>query len=94
MTSDPALYVDDEVVFRQFCCPGCWTAVHSSIVPAAHEDHVLELSRLHAAAPAGGPRQPAARAPAATPGHGLLLVRARPPGLHEDPPPGPGRRIR
>jgi N-methylhydantoinase B len=52
VTSDPALYVDDEVVFRQFCCPGCWTAVWSSIVPAAHEDHVLELDRLLAAAPA------------------------------------------
>ena len=52
VTSDPALYVDDEVVFRQFCCPGCSTAVYSSIVPAAHEDHVLQLDRLLAAAPA------------------------------------------
>ena len=53
VTSDPALYVDDEVVFRQFCCPGCSTAVWSSIVPAAHEDHVLQLDRLLTAAPAG-----------------------------------------
>jgi N-methylhydantoinase B len=52
VTSDPALYVDDEVVFRQFCCPGCWTAIYSGIVPAAHEDHVLELHRLLAASPA------------------------------------------
>jgi N-methylhydantoinase B len=53
VTSDPALYVDDEVVFRQFCCPGCWTAIYSGIVPAAHEDHVLELHRLLTAAPTG-----------------------------------------
>jgi N-methylhydantoinase B len=39
-------YVDDEVVFRQYCCPGCWTAVYSSIVPAAHADHVSPLDRL------------------------------------------------
>ena len=54
VTSDPALYVDDEVVFRQYCCPGCFTAISSTIVPAAHEDHVLELQRLLAAAPAAG----------------------------------------
>jgi N-methylhydantoinase B len=48
--SDPSTYVDDEVVFRQLCCPGCWTAVYSSVVPKAHPDHVSDLSRL---APAG-----------------------------------------
>ena len=48
--SDPSTYVDDEVVFRQLCCPGCWTAVYSGVVPKAHPDHVSDLSRL---APAG-----------------------------------------
>ncbi|MFC4948774.1 hydantoinase B/oxoprolinase family protein [Pseudonocardia sp. GCM10023141] len=31
-------YVDAPVVFRQYCCPGCWTAVHSAVVPADHVD--------------------------------------------------------
>jgi N-methylhydantoinase B len=32
--SDPAQYVDTPIVFRQRCCPGCWTAVEQVIVPA------------------------------------------------------------
>ncbi|QTJ66118.1 hydantoinase B/oxoprolinase family protein [Rhodococcus sp. ZPP] len=46
VTSDPAEYVDTPVVFRQLCCPGCWTAIYSGIVPADHPDHALELARL------------------------------------------------
>ena len=46
VTSDPAEYVDTPIVFRQLCCPGCWTAVYSGIVPADHPDHSLEISRL------------------------------------------------
>jgi N-methylhydantoinase B len=33
-------YVDAPVVFRQHCCPNCWTAVHSAVVPADHVDAV------------------------------------------------------
>jgi N-methylhydantoinase B len=27
-------YVDAPVVFRQYCCPSCWTALYSAVVPA------------------------------------------------------------
>jgi N-methylhydantoinase B len=27
-------YVDAPVVFRQYCCPNCWTALYSAVVPA------------------------------------------------------------
>lgn len=30
---DPSEYVDAEVIFRQYYCPGCWTAFHSEVVP-------------------------------------------------------------
>ncbi|WP_123028749.1 hydantoinase B/oxoprolinase family protein [Mycolicibacterium stellerae] len=46
VTSDPTEYIDTPVVFRQLCCPGCWTAVYSGIVPADHPDHVSDLARL------------------------------------------------
>jgi N-methylhydantoinase B len=46
VTSAPDLYVDSEVVFRQLCCPGCWTAIYSGIVPAGHPDHALDIGRL------------------------------------------------
>jgi N-methylhydantoinase B len=46
ITSDPSTYVDDDVVFRQLCCPSCWTAVHSVVVPRDHADHVSDLSRF------------------------------------------------
>ena len=29
-------YVDAPAVFRQYCCPGCWTALYSAVVPASH----------------------------------------------------------
>ena len=51
VTSDPTDYVDDAIVFRQQCCPGCWSAVYSGIVPADHPDHVGELTALLPAAP-------------------------------------------
>ena len=40
MLADPADYVDDPVVFRQYTCPGCATALYSAVVPALHVDHV------------------------------------------------------
>ncbi|MDT7619033.1 MAG: N-methylhydantoinase [Pseudonocardiales bacterium] len=43
--ADPTDYVDAPVVFRQYCCPGCWTAVYSAVVPADHVDHVGVLTR-------------------------------------------------
>ena len=52
VTSDPAEYVDAEVVFRQLCCPRCWTAIYSAIVPATHPDHVGDVSRF---TPVGSP---------------------------------------
>lgn len=51
VTSSPDNYVDDEIVFRQLYCPGCWTAVYSSIVPRNHDDHASDLTRLGLAAP-------------------------------------------
>ncbi|ODU05741.1 MAG: hydantoinase [Pseudonocardia sp. SCN 72-86] len=36
--ADPSDYVDAEVVFRQYYCPNCWTALHSAVVPADHAD--------------------------------------------------------
>jgi N-methylhydantoinase B len=44
--SDPAAYVDEQVVFRQLCCPGCWTALYSAVVPQVHPDHVSDVSRF------------------------------------------------
>ncbi|MFG1817825.1 hydantoinase B/oxoprolinase family protein [Kribbella sp. NPDC049174] len=46
ITSEPSTYVDDEVVFRQLCCPGCWTAVYSAVVPKDHADHVSDVRRF------------------------------------------------
>ncbi|TSE01517.1 hydantoinase B/oxoprolinase family protein [Skermania sp. ID1734] len=51
VTSDPSEYVDAPVVFRQLCCPGCWTALYSAIVPADHPDYALDIARLLPAAP-------------------------------------------
>ncbi|OUC78075.1 hydantoinase B/oxoprolinase family protein [Gordonia lacunae] len=51
VTSAPSEYIDAKVVFRQQCCPGCWSAVYSGIVPADHPDHAGELTMLLAAAP-------------------------------------------
>ncbi|WP_430335948.1 hydantoinase B/oxoprolinase family protein [Rhodococcus sp. ACT016] len=51
VTSNATAYVDVPVVFRQLCCPGCWTAIYSSIVPADHPDHALDITQLLPAAP-------------------------------------------
>jgi N-methylhydantoinase B len=44
--ADPADYVDAPVVFRQYCCPSCWTALYSAVVPAGHTDTIASLGRL------------------------------------------------
>jgi N-methylhydantoinase B len=46
--ANPADYVDTPVVFRQYCCPGCWTALYSAVVPAGHTDTMTALGRLTA----------------------------------------------
>ena len=46
--ANPADYVDTPVVFRQYCCPGCWTALYSAVVPAGHTDTMTTLGRLTA----------------------------------------------
>jgi len=33
---DPSDYVDEEIVFRQLLCPGCFTAVYSRVAPRNH----------------------------------------------------------
>jgi len=38
--ADATDYVDAPVVFRQYCCPSCWTAIYSAVVPADHRDTV------------------------------------------------------
>jgi N-methylhydantoinase B len=38
--SDAAHYVDTDVVFRQYFCPGCFTCVASGLVPRDHVDSV------------------------------------------------------
>jgi N-methylhydantoinase B len=43
--ADPADYVDAPIVFRQYCCPSCWTALYSAVVPASHPDTVTTLGR-------------------------------------------------
>ena len=30
---DSAVFIDIEVVFRQYYCPGCFTAFHTEVVP-------------------------------------------------------------
>ena len=37
VVTDPSLFVDAAVVFREYFCPGCWTRLQCGIVP---EDHV------------------------------------------------------
>jgi len=46
ITSAPETYVDAPVVFRQLCCPGCWTAIYSGVVPASHPNHALDVVSL------------------------------------------------
>jgi N-methylhydantoinase B len=39
-------YVDREVHFRQYCCPGCFTAISTAVVPVDHVDDVTRTSRV------------------------------------------------
>lgn len=48
ITAAASDYVDGEVVFRQYCCPGCWTSSWSGIVPVEHPDYAMELGALQA----------------------------------------------
>ena len=32
--ASPSFNVDEEIVFRQWCCPGCFVALHTEVVPA------------------------------------------------------------
>jgi N-methylhydantoinase B len=41
-----AEYVDREVHFRQYCCPGCFTAISTAVVPVDHVDDVTRTSRV------------------------------------------------
>lgn len=34
--SDASAYIDQDVVFRQYYCPGCYVAVRTEVVPANH----------------------------------------------------------
>jgi hypothetical protein len=54
--ADPADYVDAPIVFRQDCCPSCWTTLYSAVVPAGHTDTATSLGRLTAT-----PGQPRSR---------------------------------
>ena len=48
VAADPADYVDAPIVFRQYCCPSCWTALYSAVAPAGHTNTVTSLGRLTA----------------------------------------------
>ncbi len=39
---NPQEFVDMPVVFRQFCCPGCYVALLSEIVPAQEVQYRLK----------------------------------------------------
>lgn len=51
VTSDPGVYTDAPIVFRQLCCPGCWAAVYSGVVPRDHPDHATDIRQLLRASP-------------------------------------------
>ena len=36
--TDSQVYIDAPVVFRQFYCPGCYTALHTEVVPDNHAE--------------------------------------------------------
>jgi len=44
--ADPADCVDAPAVFRQYCCPSCWTALYSAVVPADHPGALESLGKL------------------------------------------------
>jgi N-methylhydantoinase B len=48
ITANAADYVDASVVLGQYCCPGCWTALFSAVVPADHPDALATVGRLTA----------------------------------------------
>ena len=43
---DADFYVDQAVQFRQYCCPGCFTAISTAVVPADHVDDITRASRV------------------------------------------------
>lgn len=44
LVNDPAQYVDDDLEFRQFYCPGCGTLLENEVIEADHEPvHDKEL---------------------------------------------------
>jgi N-methylhydantoinase B len=45
---DPAHYVDDEIVFREHFCPGCYTTLNAALVPNDHRDVIAGLQTLPA----------------------------------------------
>lgn len=49
---DPVTFVDAEVVFREYFCPGCWTRLYCGLVPAVQEDI---LSGFRVAQPTDAP---------------------------------------
>lgn len=38
VTTDPAMFIDEPIVFREYFCPSCWARLHCSIVPQSHVD--------------------------------------------------------
>jgi N-methylhydantoinase B len=38
VVTDPGLFIDDTVVFREYFCPGCWTRLQCGIVPSDQVD--------------------------------------------------------
>jgi N-methylhydantoinase B len=49
--ADPAAFTDTKIVFRQFVCPGCYTAVISQLVPASRVERqdVVEFDAVRLA---------------------------------------------
>jgi N-methylhydantoinase B len=44
LVNDPTQYVDDEMEFRQFYCPGCGTLLENEVIEADHDPvHDKEL---------------------------------------------------
>ena len=43
---DADFYVDQAVQFRQYCCPGCFTAISTAVVPVDHVDDITRASRV------------------------------------------------
>lgn len=37
LLNDPSQYVDDDIEFRQFYCPGCGTLLENEVIEADHE---------------------------------------------------------